>query len=118
MLFEEITQTYCYHYVLESFTETRSTTDAIDSSNGSSSFARSRTGDNLANSTIEACHSKILATTVIEGSVEGGRGAAQTTTSIGNVEVKAVFSNDFGLNPWDFDVQPDDDFVNQVSPLH
>lgn len=108
MQFDDITHYCCFHYVLESFTETRSTADAIETSTSHSLVRTSKTNENighLANST----------TTDADGIGSESGMTARAGTEIASV--KAVFSTDFGQNPWDFDVQPDDDFVNQIKVL-
>lgn len=50
MIFEEVMQCHCYHYVLESFTETRSTAEAVESSGTASlGILRGQMSDNSAN---------------------------------------------------------------------
>jgi hypothetical protein len=86
---------------LESFTETRSTADAIQPSsstmsNSSSTHFRIRNLEDGSSNLDLATNSYIT--------------PKNATVPI----TKALFSGDFGHNPWDFDVKPDDDFVNQV----
>jgi hypothetical protein len=89
-------------YLLESFTESRCTGDVIDSSKSTSSsalthenFGHTSTFNTVASSNIE---------------FTSDCGTARISSAAGN----AAFSSDFGQNPWDFDVQPDEEFVNQV----
>jgi len=84
---------------LESFTETRSTADAVQPSSStmsnSSALVRIRSFEE-SGSTVDISTNSL-------------------TSKINNPTVtKTLFSADFGHNPWDFDVKPDDDFVNQV----
>uniref|UniRef100_A0A915NT75 Protein SSUH2-like protein n=1 Tax=Meloidogyne floridensis TaxID=298350 RepID=A0A915NT75_9BILA len=102
MVFEEIVHNCCYHYVLESFTETRSTADAVQPSSStmsnSSALVRIRSFEE-SGSTVDISTNSL-------------------TSKINNPTVtKTLFSADFGHNPWDFDVKPDDDFVNQIKIL-
>uniref|UniRef100_A0A183BSU3 Thioredoxin domain-containing protein n=1 Tax=Globodera pallida TaxID=36090 RepID=A0A183BSU3_GLOPA len=109
MDFQEIIQCFCHHYVLESFTETRSVAEAIESS---SSVVRNTNEDNTAPlmSPSHATNNRTLFATLTEQSA---------TTRNGPVELKTMgMSNkDLGQYPWDFDVQPDDDFVSQTKIL-
>ncbi|KAL3081550.1 hypothetical protein niasHT_037272 [Heterodera trifolii] len=138
MDFQEIVPFFCHHYVLESFTETRSVAEAIDASSSSSataSIGRTRSEDHddaasgsrtFASSTSafgasdqqqQQIHRRTSGTTTfVTGTAAISRG------SIGLVELKTfgmASSNgtELGLNPWDFDVQPDDDFVSQTKIL-
>lgn len=87
--------------MLESFTETRSTADAIQPS----SSAMSNSSTLIRIRSLEEA-----------GSVTDLTANFSTKTNNANIS-KALFSTDFGHNPWDFDVKPDDDFVNQVENL-
>jgi hypothetical protein len=95
---------------LESFTETRSTADAIESSaNTSSLLNRSRTNENF--NQIKS-HTTFPSNPISNDTSQVKNSSASNTAGITTM---AVFHSDFGQNPWDFDVLPDGDFVNQAS---